>query len=70
MRLIADRSWLTGLLMNCPFGFRVNNCPFMDMEALPLPVKIELLEKMEQYDMTKNIQHHMDCFRRREKSCL
>lgn len=66
MGIKTNNTWLTGLAIYCPLGIRVNTCPFMDMEDLPFPGKIELLEKMEEHEKDKVIKHHEDCFKKRE----
>jgi hypothetical protein len=68
MGLKTNNTWLTGLAIYCPLGIRVNSCPFMDMESMPFPGKMELLEKMEKHEKNKIITHHEDCLKKRELS--
>ncbi|MDH4028910.1 MAG: hypothetical protein OEU95_08770 [Nitrospirota bacterium] len=66
MRLKYYDAWLTGLAINCPFMSRVDTCPLKNMKDLPLPEKVDLIEKMGKDEMEKIIMHHEACFKKRE----
>ena len=59
-------SWLTGLVIGCPVGKRMNSCPFKELAKLPLSKSLENISEMKTDEVEKTIRHHQDCLQKRE----
>jgi len=61
-----NKAWFIGLTIDCPFGIRMESCPFTSMNNIPLLEKIELVDEMISDEIEKIIEHHGHCLSKRE----
>ena len=60
------RQWLFGLLIECPMGKPVENCPFNEYRKEPTTKKISITYEMPREKVMNLIIHHKKCLAKRE----
>ena len=58
--------WVQGLLIDCPMGKPLENCPAKDARALPIEERLNLPNAMDERQLDQIISHHRKCLRERE----
>lgn len=58
---------LMGLVVDCPFGHSLPDCPLKSLRRLPLRERIRLVKIMPQTKAIKIINHHRNCLNVRER---
>ena len=61
-----NREWVLGLLVECPLGEALENCPLKVLRALPLQEKIVLSQQMDDSKLDDIISFHKRCLKKRE----
>ena len=61
------KDWIIGLMICCPFGTELDNCPAKEIRTLPLTDRLELLKSIDEKQIDQIIAHHRDCLHKREK---
>ena len=56
-----NRYWAKGLLMKCPFGSELPNCPIKELRKLPVRNRMALANSMSDEEIDSIIRHHKDC---------
>ena len=58
--------WVEGLLIDCPFGNPLSDCPASELRKLPIPERISMAENFSENELDGIINHHVNCLNRRE----
>ena len=58
--------WVRGLLVACPFGNPLDDCPAKELRKIPLKERLNLVKEMTEDQITQVISHHRVCLSRRE----
>ncbi|MBW2739494.1 MAG: hypothetical protein JRE64_11750 [Deltaproteobacteria bacterium] len=58
--------WVLGLLIDCPMGKPLENCPAKDTRALPIEERLRLANAMDERQLDQIISHHRKCLHERE----
>jgi len=66
LTLEHKRIWVQGLLIDCPMGKPLENCPARDARALPIAERLNLTTAMDENQLDQIISHHRNCLNRRE----
>ena len=61
---------ISGLLIKCPLGERLDDCPFNKYRHLSIQEKCDLAMNMSEEDAEKIIYQHRECILLREKDLL
>ena len=61
------RIWVQGLLIECPMGTALEDCPAKDARALPIEERLKLAAAMDEGQLDQIIGHHRICLHGREK---
>jgi hypothetical protein len=59
-------AWIKGLLIDCPFGKAVDDCPAKDLRILPILDRFKAADRMEENQLDLIIAHHKACLAKRE----
>jgi hypothetical protein len=60
------RKYIIELLMGCPFGSPLVDCPARDMRKFPIKEQMEILDDMSERDIDTIITYHKKCLRKRQ----
>jgi len=66
LTLEHKRTWVQGLLIDCPFGKPLENCPAKEVRALRIEERFNLANAMDESQLNQIIGHHRNCLLRRE----
>lgn len=58
--------WVKGLLIDCPIGISLENCPAKDVRSLPIDERLKLVDSMDESQLDQIISHHRSCLNERE----
>lgn len=58
--------WVTGLMIRCPMGTALPNCPLASVRELPVEDRIKLTDEMDEARLDEIIEYHEACLRVRE----
>ena len=61
------RDWVKGLLIGCPFGKPLDNCPLEKYRSLTVSERFTLADNMNEKQIDEVIIYHQSCLRQREK---
>ena len=67
LTLEQKKAWVFGLLIDCPFGKTLDDCPVKDARCFPLLKRMNLLRRMDENDIDGIIVHHQKCLSERER---
>lgn len=65
LTLEHKRIWVQGLLMECPMGRSLEDCPAKDLRSLSIDERLKLVFDMEDDQIEWIIAHHRECLRKR-----
>ena len=68
VELMNKRIWVKGILVECPFGNSLSNCPANALRNLPLEELIRAVNNMSEDQLEMVIKYHNDCMEERLKS--
>ena len=66
LALEIKMTWVLGLMIDCPMGKALDNCPAKGIRRLPLEEKISKVKQMEESQLQEIIMHHRRCLKERE----
>ena len=66
MELKYRRVWLKGLVISCPFGKALEDCPANEIRKLPLSERMTVVDNMTDKQVDKTLDHHKNCLAERE----
>ena len=58
--------WIKGLLVDCPLGKPLKDCPANSLRSLPIDQFAEIVNKMTKKQINCIIEYHENCCRKRE----
>jgi len=58
--------WVQGLLIGCPLGEALENCPAKDLRSLAISDRLKLVSGMDEGTLDQIIAHHKGCLAARE----
>ena len=61
LKLNDKRTWVKGLLAECPFGFALPDCIFHALRRLPLDESIRRVNAMSDEEIGALIKYHRNC---------
>ena len=61
-----NRVWVLGLIVECPFGTPLSDCPANDIRKLPLSERIKIVKRMSDEQHEEIMAHHKECLKKRE----
>lgn len=64
--LEETRNWVMSLMIQCPMGAPLDDCPANEARGLPLEDLVKVIADMSEHDLNAIIAHHRECLRRRE----
>ena len=59
--------WVKGLVIHCPMGESVKDCPANKIRLLPIPERLRIVDEMTEDSVDEIIDHHYKCLAEREK---
>jgi len=63
---VNKKTWVQGLMVECPFGKALATCPAKDLRVLPIEERFKLVRQMEESQIDEIITHHRQCLKERE----
>ena len=60
------RTWVKGLLIDCPMGAATDDCPAFDLRAQPIKKRMTAVDSMTDEQVEEVIVHHKQCLKKRE----
>jgi hypothetical protein len=60
------RIWVQGLLIECPMGTHLDDCPAKELRKIPLKERVNLVKEMTDDQIDQIINYHRACLIRRE----
>jgi len=67
VKLMNNRIWVKGILVECPLGKSLTNCPANILRNLPLEELIKTVNNMSEEHLEMMIEYHKDCMAERLK---
>lgn len=58
--------WLKGLVISCPFGTALEDCPANEIRKLPLSERMVVVDNMTTQQVDETLEHHKKCLAERE----
>ena len=68
LTFVQKKAWVIGLLINCPLGKALDNCPAKEARKLPVSDRIDAASGMDENQLDQIIAHHRGCLSQREES--
>ncbi len=65
-KLRDKRTWVKGILVDCPLGTPLEHCPANKIRDLPLPELVGVVNGLSDGQIDAIIAHHEDCLKQRE----
>lgn len=65
-----NRAWVKGLVMGCPFGDPLPDCPLEAMRKLPPAQRLRNVNTMTEEELAVIVSHHKDCLKKREEELM
>ena len=59
--------WVKELLIDCPFGNALSDCPLIELRNTPVKGRLRVAEQFTENELDEIIDYHKNCFERREK---
>jgi len=60
------RTWVKGLLIACPMGTALDDCPARDLRAMEIEKRLITVDTMTPEQVEEVIVHHKQCLKKRE----
>jgi hypothetical protein len=60
------RTWLKGLMIDCPYGKPLDECPAKSIRQLPIKERIAFVDAMDEHAVDEVLAHHKRCLHQRE----
>jgi hypothetical protein len=68
MELQHNKIWLKGLLIGCPMGWALDDCPVEELRKAPIKESLNIVDEMRTEEIYNIIKQHKECIRKREKN--
>ena len=62
----VKKVWVKGLVIHCPMGESVKDCPANKIRLLPISERLRLVDEMTEKSINEIIDHHYKCLAKRE----
>ena len=59
-------AFAVGLLVDCPMGNSLGNCPLGILRDRPLKERVDIISKLSEEELLELIEHHKQCITIRE----
>lgn len=59
--------WIKGLLLECPMGKPLDDCPAEKYRKFPIKERMKIVNEMKIEEIEFIIKHHKECLRKREE---
>lgn len=66
LTLEDKKTWVKGLVIHCPMGESVKDCPANEIRLMPIPERLRKVEDMSETSINEIIDHHYKCLAERE----
>lgn len=66
LNLEQKMTWVQGLLIACPLGQALDDCPARELRGIPLKKRLGLVKEMSGATIDQLIAHHRACLAKRE----
>jgi len=60
------RTWVKGLLLECPMGAATDDCPARDFRSMPIEKRLIVVDTMTPQQVEEVIVYHKQCLKKRE----
>ena len=60
------KTWVKGLLIDCPVGKPLEDCPAKDIRGLPTKERSRIVDDMTEEAVDEILDHHRRCVQERE----
>lgn len=67
LNLEQKMTWVQGLLIGCPLGQTLDDCPARELRDIPLKERLGLVKNMDEVSIDQIIAHHRACLARQER---
>ena len=67
-RALNNRIWIKGLVMECPHGIPVDDCPLNGLRSLPVPEANRIINGISDKQAKLYLQTHRQCYHHRMKA--
>ncbi len=67
LTLEQKKIWVKGLVIDCPLGKPLENCPLNDIRKLPIEERLRLACAMDESQLDQIIGYHRKCLFERER---
>ncbi|MHC4871961.1 MAG: hypothetical protein ACYTFY_08955 [Planctomycetota bacterium] len=61
------KSWIQGLIIECPMGQSLPKCPLAEIRFLPLKDRLLTIKEMTEEEIDNALAYHRHCLHVREK---
>jgi len=65
-KLRDKKTWVKGILVDCPLGDPLEDCPANEIRNLPLPQLVSIVNGLSDKQLDAIILHHETCLAQRE----
>jgi hypothetical protein len=69
-RLLNNRIWIKGLVMQCPHGVPVNDCPLNGLRNLPIAEANRIINDTSDAQVMTYLKTHRQCYNRRLETMI
>ncbi len=60
------RTWVKGLMIDCPMGEATDDCPARDLRTMPIEKRLIVVDSMTPQQIEEVIVFHKQCLKKRE----
>jgi hypothetical protein len=60
-------TWIKGLMIECPMGEALVNCPLREFRKMTIEARFTLVESWDENQLDQTIAYHKKCLLEREK---
>ncbi len=61
------RIWIKGLMIDCPMGKALDDCPARDVRTMPVEKRLIVVDEMTPEQIEEVIVYHRQCLSKRER---
>jgi hypothetical protein len=65
-KLRDKRTWVKGILVDCPAGTPLESCPANHIRSLPVSELVSIVNGLAEKKLDAIIEHHEKCLKQRE----
>jgi hypothetical protein len=67
-RILNNKTWIKGLVMECPHGTPAQDCPLNGLRSLPIPEANRVINEMKDKQVNAYMKTHRKCYNHRQKA--